>query len=863
MKKIPLLSNKVTCYCAVITIFCCLSVAEDKTDHAPTPTKWISTTQETRPLHDAVPPDTKINLELLPKKIMALNAQLTGRICLIVNSNIYNGITTEINQYSTDLSTAGYSTITYLYESGGAEGLRSELSNLYFSVESLVGAVLIGDIPHIIYEMVEKFEQLPSSEYEDFPCDIFYMDLDGGWYDCSNSFPYSAGKYDTRDGNLNLEIWVSRMKTDDLSAIGNETSLLTNYFNKNHQFRIGSISTTNIALIYNDDDWAYMGEDDADYVRQAYDNTVMVTNWNGTTADDYKNNRLNSNYELIFIRSHGSGASHGFYTNKTTFHSVTYSDYITIDPKALFYSLFACSGEDYTLADYIGGTTVFNPDAGGLLSWGSTKKGGMWKDYTFYRNAAPGASIGESFITWFNYVQRNWSWYTPRWWYGMAMAGDASLPFRTPTTFYVSEDGGHNVPFDNWSKAATNINSALDVSGFGALILVSNGVYNISKMLILSNDVILKSLSDAQETVINGGFPEKTNVCVKLPGGAPHIEGFTITGGYGDTYPDNIGGGITMHYNSNGSVADCIICGNHAEYGGGLKTEGRVVNCVISNNQTISSVGGGAYCKDNGYLENCLISDNMAVGTGGGIYFNDSKGTKNCIISNNYSQSGGGGIFLGQRCQIEDSVICYNSAPNGGGVKTWVECNMRSCLIYGNTSTNGGGVYCRGEGSIENCTIVNNYATNFGGGLYCENNRTELNQIINNIIYYNNAARNPNFVNSSTTFAINYTHCCTFPEITGYANGGENITNVPDFVNPLFNDYHLQIPSACINSGTNMNWMDTATDLDGRARIMPFGGTVDMGCYEQIPEPGIFWIVGLLELWIIVKREPGSNVLTK
>jgi len=864
MKKIPLLSNKVTFYCTAIAIFCSLFIVDGKAEKAPTPTKWISSTQETKPLHDAVFSDNKINIKLLSSITKQINAQLSGKICLIVNSNIYNGISTEINQYSTDLSAAGYSTITYLYESGGAEGLRNELSNLYFSTESLVGAVLIGDIPHIIYEMVEKFEKLPTSEYEDFPCDIFYMDLDGGWYDYSNSPPYSAGKYDTRDGDLNLEIWVSRMKTDDLSTLGNETSLLTNYFNKNHQYRNGNISSTNIALVYNDDDWAYMGEDDADYIRQVYNNTVMVTNWNDTTAADYIDNRLTSNYELIFIRSHGSGTSHGFYrNNRTIFESVFDTDYIEKNPKALFYSLFACSGEDYTLPDYIGGTTVFNPDAGGLLSWGSTKKGGMWKDYTFYRAAAPGASSGKAFVEWFNYVQRNWSGYTPRWWYGMAMAGDASLPFRTPTTFYVSEDGGHTVPFDNWSKAATNIQDALDISGFGALILVSNGVYNISKMLILSNDVILKSLSGAMETVINGGFPEKTNVCVKLPGGAPHIEGFTITGGYGDTYPDNIGGGITMHYNSNGSVADCIICGNRAIYGGGLKTEGRVVDCVISNNQTISSVGGGAYCKDDGYLENCLISDNMAVGTGGGIYFNDSVGTKNCIISNNYSQSGGGGIFLGQRCQIENSIICYNSAPNGGGVKTWVECNMRSCLIYGNTATNGGGVYCRGESSIENCTIVNNYATNFGGGLFCENNRTEINQIINNIIYYNNAASDPNFVNSSTTFAIYYTHCCTFPEITGYADGGGNITNIPSFVNPLINDYHLQIPSICINSGTNMSWMETATDLDGRARIMPFDGTVDMGCYEQIPELTLFWIFDFGFLILCFNKRRMSNVLTK
>ena len=822
-------------------------------EQEPVATRWISESGGQKPLHQAVQPNVKIQMKLLTPRLKTSTRSFSGRICIVVDSNVYNNISAQVNQYAADLSTDGYSTVTYLYESGGAEGLRAQLSNLYFSAEALVGAVLIGDIPHIIYEMVQKFNTEPSSEYEDFPCDIFYMDLDGGWYDCSNSYPYSTGKYDTRDGNLDLEIWTARIKTDNLSALGSEIFLLTNYFNKNHNYRAGNLTVTNIALVYNDDPWAYMGEDDKSYVAQVYKDTVLVTNWDGTTADDYKSNRLTSDYQLIFIRSHGSGTSHGFYTNKTTFQSVSFSDYNSIDPKALFYSLFACSGEDYTINNYIGGTTVFNPEANGLVSWGSTKKGGMWKDYKFYRTAAPGASIGESFRTWFNYVQRNWSSYTPRWWYGMAIAGDAALPFKTPETLYVSLDARHIAPFDNWADAATNIETAIDAAGFGAMILVSNGIYNISKMLILSNDIILKSLSGAAETFINGGYPAQTNICVRLPGGSPSIEGFTISGGYGNFYPYNSGGGISVYYSCKGNISDCVVCGNRAIYGGGIRSYVPVVNCVISNNQS-DSIGGGAYIQDDGYLENCLISDNYAGGWGGGVYLNECSGNNNCVISNNAAHDYGGGIHVGQRCGIENSIVCYNSAPEGGGVRTWVECDVRSCLVYGNTATNGAGVYCNGNGTIANCTIVNNYATNFAGGLYCFNNRVNTNLIVNNIVYFNSAANNPNYLNAGTQ-AHYYSHCCLYPELTGAADMGGNITNDPRFANTAAHNYHLQIPSPCINSGTNFSWMSEATDLDGNARILPNGGTVDLGCYEQIPEPFILSIIIFCLLSVKLRRE--------
>jgi hypothetical protein len=60
--------------------------------------------------------------------------------------------------------------------------------------------------------------------------------------------------------------------------------------------------------------------------------------------------------------------------------------------------------------------------------------------------------------------------------------------------------------------------------------------------------------------------------------------------------------------------------------------------------------------------------------------------------------------------------------------------------------------------------------------------------------------------------------------------GNGNITNPPAFVDLAGGNYRLQIGSPCINTGTNINvyW---STDLDGNPRI--FGGTVDMGAYEN------------------------------
>lgn len=90
------------------------------------------------------------------------------------------------------------------------------------------------------------------------------MDLNGTWSDSLESGQIHAnnGKYDTRSGDLNLEIWVSRLKADNLPNLGSEANLLRTYLAKDHRYRCGGLRRNPTALVYNDDDWDYMGSDD-------------------------------------------------------------------------------------------------------------------------------------------------------------------------------------------------------------------------------------------------------------------------------------------------------------------------------------------------------------------------------------------------------------------------------------------------------------------------------------------------------------------------------------------------------------------------------------------------------------------------
>ncbi|MBA7477865.1 hypothetical protein ES707_13280 [subsurface metagenome] len=296
------------------------------------------------------------------------------------------------------------------------QSLRTHLQNGLS--EGLVGCVLVGDFPVPWYEMDDDFEGV----YSDFPCDLYYMDLDGNWEDFDNN-----GRFDSHTsgtGDVAPEIWLGRLTTSTLTW-GNEISLLQNYFRKVHAYKTDELSLPKRALAYLDDDWIYSNT----WLQLLYDDVTVINDKATTNPDDYKQ-RLVEDYEWIHIMCHGTYEQHLFMIRDEWDGVVWNSDIKSIDPHVFFFNLFTCSACRYIENNYLGGWYTF-ADTYGLATIGSTKTGSMkWCD-DFYRPLGQGENLGQAFKEWFEErALGGFDLEETRWYYGMTLLGDPTLKVK-------------------------------------------------------------------------------------------------------------------------------------------------------------------------------------------------------------------------------------------------------------------------------------------------------------------------------------------------------------------------------------------------------------------------------------------------
>lgn len=358
------------------------------------------------------------------------------RIDIIVEAGLVGPLRAELDTTLSDIARENYDVCLFSCSGGSAESLRAFLAAEHDS--GLVAAVLVGDLPVAWFQMIDDWNNNrrrdPDEHYEEFPCDLYLMDIDGEWTDSLHRsgmldtlVPGADGIYDLHAGGIVPEIGISRLPT---SVLGNEPALLSEYLIRAHAYRTGSLSVPERALVYIDDDWftnAWYWDQD---VSQLYPDRVSIWDKETTRIADYRPRIDSAPFQWVQLCSHSWPGGHAmYYSNRdsTDWFYVTEIPVMTIE--ASFYNLFACSNVRFTEVN-CGGRYVFNT-AYGLGALGSSKTGSMLEFGDYYWPLSQGEPLALALRDWFSAQManglENWE---RSWYYGMCHIGDGLLKPR-------------------------------------------------------------------------------------------------------------------------------------------------------------------------------------------------------------------------------------------------------------------------------------------------------------------------------------------------------------------------------------------------------------------------------------------------
>jgi len=197
------------------------------------------------------------------------------------------------------------------------------------------------------------------------------------------------------------------------------------------------------------------------------------------------------------------------------------------------------------------------------------------------------------------------------------------------------------------------------------------------------------------------------------------LDGFTITGGYAETWS----AGIYNHHNASPTLTNLVIKGNTSYYVGSSTSYGGGIACWVQSSPIISNViikgnsakiGAGVFVQAYSHpvITNTLITDNhvSAGGTGGGIALDNVDVS---AILNNVTIAGNTGgvadalaINNTNTMDIKNSIVFGSILTVGSGTYT-----SQHSFIEGNSSTANGNIDAAG-------ITVNDIFTNPAAGDY-------------------------------------------------------------------------------------------------------------------------------------------------
>jgi len=390
-----------------------------------------------------------------------------GDLLVLVDQAVYSAIKDSIDQYVLDVGRDGYWATIHVLSGGKPANVRA-----YIKKFNPVGVLMVGAIPAAWYEI----------DGDQFPCDLYYMDLDGTWSD-----PDGDGRLDDHTGNVDPEIWVGRIWTP--TANGNDATLINNYFARNHKFRVGMLGHACSALAFVDDDWTGFDDCALDELFPQASAITKYTNPTITDADLYKA-EVNSLRSWVQLCAHSWTQGHALRVGSTNEYIATPYFRDTNPPNAHFYNLFCCGPGRFTSNDYLAGWYIFDKSGGGvnhgLTVVASTKSGSMLFFEDFYDPMGPSPYwwpigknkvIGDAFLDWWKArgpVHEGWERY---WFYGLVLLGDPTLSWWKGAVPQLEQPQKEDV-FDHWPRKIqfrwdpvniSGVKYCVEVDAFGAV----------------------------------------------------------------------------------------------------------------------------------------------------------------------------------------------------------------------------------------------------------------------------------------------------------------------------------------------------------------------------------------------------------
>ncbi|MBU3941230.1 MAG: DUF1573 domain-containing protein [Nanoarchaeota archaeon] len=324
----------------------------------------------------------KIKDKYIPEKEKNISLQT---ILIIIDEITFNKTSREVERLKKDIENGLNSEVNIVSREWESPEIIKQILQLNYESNNLTGAILIGEIPFMLFEnpVLEGFESIP------YPSDIYYMNLDRNFPDDDGNGIIDAASYIKYDyDNVLNEIWVGRIKSP---KEGEEAiNQIKKYLDRNHNFRTGLLEIDRKQILLSTVNIFDFGETYEEYNNSALEitNRMELYDFNTETeliydscespnncrikeqflksiAKDQFSESINQNIELAYLNIHG-GSSSFHLPNQT---QITHSEIENNSPNVLFYGLISCGIGDFSEVDYLAGHLLFDGSGLGAIAY--------------------------------------------------------------------------------------------------------------------------------------------------------------------------------------------------------------------------------------------------------------------------------------------------------------------------------------------------------------------------------------------------------------------------------------------------------------------------------------------------------------